>query len=100
MLSGYSSLSLSLTNRTAGSALPALAQKRATDVKVGRAHSGDQLEPFQPGQGSGTTTERTQAAFGASSQGPASLTPSSVTLGLHPANLIILTFHFHTFVKI
>lgn len=31
-----------------------LAQSRATDVRVGRARSGEQLEPFQPGQGSGT----------------------------------------------
>lgn len=50
------------------------------------------------------TSERTQAAIGASSQGPAGLSPSSVTLD-HPKNksinhlwthLIIFTVHFHT----
>lgn len=41
-------------DRPAGSARPGLAQSGATDVRVGRARSGDQLEPFQPGQGSGT----------------------------------------------
>lgn len=57
MLPGYSSLSLTHTQtRREGQQgqLPALAQKKTTDVKVGRARSGDQLEPVQPGQGSGT----------------------------------------------
>lgn len=53
----YLSHSLSHINtnrRSEGSALSALAQRRTADVKVGRARSGDQLEPVQPGQGSGT----------------------------------------------
>lgn len=111
MSSVYSSRSLSHTNpngRSEGLALPALAQKQGY-----RCESTESSLARSLGRPAGArptwarvrdTSERTQAAIGASSQGPAGLSPSSVTLD-HPKNksinhlwthLIIFTVHFHT----
>lgn len=109
MSSVYSSRSLSHTNpngRSEGLALPALAQKQGYRCESTESS----LSLWGPAGARPTwtrvrdTSERTQAAIGASSQGPAGLSPSSVTLD-HPKNksinhlwahLIIFTVHFHT----